>query len=254
MLSTYFGSTHQRALSGFLHLPDEDPALFAVVIDYMTNGAAVFPWDFGLLGANLQIEDVESYRPLVAPELQGCIARLAEFLRLCAAYDVHEAGSAIYVPLSKAVAIAKMYGLPVTVLGDWFVKMAFDVIPDLGRGSDPVLVMLAREWMGEVLGMGGRVRALVRGSERFAKEVLRQILGMSEGELRDLLGQVGNERGRVGDGEVAAGVENIDGGEGSGEWCDDGERAAAWYANGNEGRKSGGDDLETQAVNGDMIG
>ncbi|OBT62362.1 hypothetical protein VE03_08464 [Pseudogymnoascus sp. 23342-1-I1] len=136
----YFNGTSGQALSGFLNLPAIDPASFAVLIDYIKHGSATFPYSFaGILGREGDGAATAAYQGI-----SDCVRTLTAFLRVCAAYDVHEAGVAIYEPLSMCVCLAQRYGIDTKrVLTDGFIGTVLETLPDL-PGGNPVLVLLAQ--------------------------------------------------------------------------------------------------------------
>ncbi|KFY64087.1 hypothetical protein V496_03485 [Pseudogymnoascus sp. VKM F-4515 (FW-2607)] len=136
----YFNGTSAQALSGFLTLPAVDPKLFAVLIDYIKHGFATFPYSFvGIWGREGDGAAAAAYRVI-----SDCVRTLTAFLRLCAAYDVQEAGLAIYEPLTMCVCLAQSYGIGLKrVLTDGFVDTVLETLPDL-PGGNPILVLLAQ--------------------------------------------------------------------------------------------------------------
>ncbi|KFY71149.1 hypothetical protein V499_08641 [Pseudogymnoascus sp. VKM F-103] len=136
----YFNGTSAQALSGFLNLPAVDPKLLAVLIDYIKHGSASFPygfvWSWGREGDGVT---AAAYQVI-----SDCVRTLTAFLGLCAAYDVHEAGVAIYEPLTVCIYLAQSYGIDIkTVLTDGFIDTVLGTLPDL-PGGNPVLVLLAQ--------------------------------------------------------------------------------------------------------------
>ncbi|ELR09098.1 hypothetical protein VC83_05390 [Pseudogymnoascus destructans] len=135
----YFNGTSAQALSGFLNLPAVDPKLFAVLIDYVKHGSATFPYSLaGVWGREGDGAVAAAYQVI-----SDCVRALTAFLHLCAAYDVHEAGVAIYEPLTMCVCLAQSYGIGIKrILTDGFIDIVLETLPDL-PGGNPVLVLLA---------------------------------------------------------------------------------------------------------------
>lgn len=76
--------------------------------------------------------------------ISDCVRTLTAFLRICAAYDVHEAGLAIYETLTMCVCLAQSYGIGLKrVLTDGFVDTVLETLSGL-PGENPVLVLLAQ--------------------------------------------------------------------------------------------------------------
>ncbi|OBT77898.1 hypothetical protein VF21_04309 [Pseudogymnoascus sp. 05NY08] len=136
----YFNGTSAQALSGFLNLPAVDPKLLAVLIDYIKHGSASFPYSFaGIWGRERDGVAAAAYQLI-----SDCVRTLTAFLRLCAAYDVHEAGVAIYEPLAICVCLAQSYGIDIKrILTDGFINTVLETLPDL-PGGNTVLVLLAQ--------------------------------------------------------------------------------------------------------------
>lgn len=136
----YFNGTSSQALSGFLTLPAVEPALFGVLIDYIKHGSATFTYSFaGIWGREEDGAAAAAYRVI-----SDCVRTLTAFLRVCAAYDVHEAGLAIYEPLTMCVCLAQSYGIDIKrVLTNGFMDIVLETLPDL-PGGNPVLVLLAQ--------------------------------------------------------------------------------------------------------------
>ena len=136
----YFNGTSAQALSGFLTLPTVDSKLFAVLIDYIEHGSATFPYSFaGIWGREGDGAATTAYQVI-----SDCVGTLTAFLRVCAVYDVHEAGLAIYEPLTMCVCLAQSYGIGIKrVLTDDFIDIVLETLPDL-PGGNPVLVLLAQ--------------------------------------------------------------------------------------------------------------
>lgn len=77
--------------------------------------------------------------------ISGCVRNLTAFLRLCATYDVHEAGIAIYEPLTMCICLARSYGIDIKrALTDGFIDAVLETLPDL-PGGIPVLLLLVQE-------------------------------------------------------------------------------------------------------------
>ncbi|KFY14191.1 hypothetical protein V492_02800 [Pseudogymnoascus sp. VKM F-4246] len=136
----YFNGTSAQALSGYLVLPAVDPKLFAVLVDYIKHGSATFPYSFaGVWGREADGAATAAYRVI-----GDCVRTLTAFLRVCATYDVHEAGLAIYEPLIKCVCLAQSYGIGIKgILTDSFIDAVLETLPTL-PGGNPVLVLLAQ--------------------------------------------------------------------------------------------------------------
>lgn len=125
-------------------LPAVDPKLFAVLIDYIEHGSATFPYSF----AGIWGQERNGAAATAAYQVIGdCVRSLTAFLRVCAAYDVHEAGLAIYEPLTMCICLAQSYGIGIKrALTDGFIDIVLETLPDL-PGGNPVLVLLAQARM-----------------------------------------------------------------------------------------------------------
>jgi hypothetical protein len=123
-----------------LTLPAVDPALFRVLVDYIEHGLAAFPYSFaGIMGREGDGAAAAAYRVI-----SDCARTLEKFLRVCAAYDVHEAGLAIHEPLTMCICLAQSYGIDIKrVLTVRFIDTILETLPDL-PGGNPVLALLAQ--------------------------------------------------------------------------------------------------------------
>jgi hypothetical protein len=124
-----------------LNLPAVDPKLFAVLIDYVKHGSATLPYSFaGVWGREGDVAAATAYQVI-----SDCVRNLTAFLRLCATYDVHEAGIAIYEPLTMCICLAQIYCIDIKrVLTDGFIDAVLETLPDL-PDEIPVLLLLVQE-------------------------------------------------------------------------------------------------------------
>lgn len=153
----YFNGTSGQALSGFLLLPAVDPVLFAVLIDYIKHGSATFPYSFSEVPERDEVGSVAVANRVI----HDCVRTLTAFLKLCTAYDVPEAGSAIYEPLSNCISLAQTYSIEDRrFLTDGFVGFVLEVLPDL-PGGNPVFALLAQMRFAENL--TSRLQFILRG-------------------------------------------------------------------------------------------
>lgn len=150
-----------------------------MLFDYIKNGSAVFPYDFNemLQNGNRKFT-IDPYLSLT-----NCISNLTSFLEVCSANDVPEAGSAIYKPLKTCLFLAQAYHLDSTsFLTDDFITTVLNIVPDLPDGNS-VLSLLARSRVPAILAARPIIPVIVKENDRFAAEVLRQMLAMPEPEL-----------------------------------------------------------------------